>query len=203
MINASAHIATAIGIVIAYLIGSFSSAIIVCRLMRLPDPRKDGSGNPGTTNVLRIGGKLPALFTFIGDVLKGVIPILLADWYGLSPIHTSFILLAAFIGHLYPVFFQFKGGKGIATFFGGLVTLCWPLGLAVLVTWIIVAVLSRYSSLAALVSTLLSLLYDMWLGSTAYYPALIIIIAFVYWRHRGNIQRLIAGDESRIGRKKQ
>ena len=170
--------------------------------MRLPDPRNAGSGNPGTTNVLRIGGKFPAFLTFMGDVLKAAIPVLLAKAYGLSPLHLSIILFAAFLGHLYPIFFQLKGGKGIATFFGGLLALSWPLGLAVLLTWILVALLFRISSLAALTSTLLALLYNHWLGNTAYYPVLVLILLLIFWRHHSNIRRLLSGHEPRIGKKK-
>lgn len=201
MVNYHAHLATALAIVIAYLFGSLSSAVMACKLMRLPDPRKAGSGNPGTTNVLRIGGKIPALMTFAGDVLKAAIPVLIARAYGLSPIHLSCVLLAAFLGHLYPIFFQFRGGKGIATFFGGLVALCWPLGIAVLVTWFLVAFLFRISSLAALSATLLALLYNAWLGNLQYYPALILMLLLIYWRHEGNIRRLLSGHEPKIGKK--
>jgi len=191
-----------IAIIIAYLIGSVSSAVIVCQAMQLPDPRKNGSGNPGATNVLRIGGKFPALLTFIGDILKGIIPVVIGEFCGFSAMLVSFLLFAAIIGHLYPIFFKFKGGKGVATFFGGLVVLHWPLGVAVLVTWFIVSLLTKISSLAALVSVLLSLLYNIWMGVAAYYPALMLIVIFIYWRHRGNIKRLIAGTEPRIGKKK-
>ena len=191
-----------IAIIIAYLIGSVSSAVIVCQAMQLPDPRKNGSGNPGATNVLRIGGKFPALLTFIGDILKGIIPVVIGELCGFSAMLVSFLLFAAIIGHLYPVFFKFKGGKGVATFFGGLVVLHWPLGVAVLVTWFIVSLLTKISSLAALVSVLLVLLYNIWIGVADYYPALTLIVIFIYWRHRGNIKRLIAGTEPRIGKKK-
>lgn len=196
------HTVTAIAIVIAYLLGSISSAIIVCRLMGLPDPRKGGSGNPGATNVLRIGGRIPALMTFVGDILKGVIPVLVFKWYGLTEIHLSFVMFAAFIGHLYPVFFEFRGGKGVAIFLGTLFALHWPLALAVFATWVIVAAIIRISSLAALSSSLLSLLYNYWLGYQAYYPALILMVIFIYWRHRGNISRMIHGHEPRIGGKR-
>ena len=108
---------TIIAILIAYLFGSLSSAIIICKLLRLPDPRTEGSGNPGTTNVLRIGGKKAAFFTLLGDMLKGVIPVLLAKWYGIDVLGLALVTLAAFIGHLYPIFFRFQGGKGVATFF--------------------------------------------------------------------------------------
>jgi glycerol-3-phosphate acyltransferase PlsY len=192
----------AIAVIIAYLIGSISSAVLVCQAMRLPDPRTHGSNNPGATNVLRIGGKFPALLTFVGDILKGMIPVFVGQLLGFSPLVISFLLFAAFVGHLYPVFFGFKGGKGIATFFGGLMVLHWPLGLLVLLTWFIVALLTRYSSLAALLSSLLSLVYNLWIGLIAYYPALILMILFIYWRHRSNIKRLLAGTESRIGKKK-
>ena len=192
----------AIAVIIAYLIGSISSAVLVCQAMRLPDPRTHGSNNPGATNVLRIGGKFPALLTFIGDILKGIVPVFIGQLLGFSPMVISFLLFAAFVGHLYPVFFGFKGGKGIATFFGGLMVLHWPLGLLVLLTWFIVALLTRYSSLAALFASLLSLVYNLCIGLAGYYPALILMILFIYWRHRSNIKRLLAGTESRIGKKR-
>lgn len=191
-----------VAIIIAYLIGSVSSAVLICKVMQLPDPRKNGSGNPGATNVLRIGGKFPALLTFVSDILKGIIPVCVGEACGFSAMTVSFLLFAAIIGHLYPIFFKFKGGKGVATFFGGIVVLHWPLGVAVLITWFIVSLLTRISSLAALASVLLSFVYNAWFGSLAYYPALILIILFIYWRHRGNISRLIARTEPRIGKKK-
>src|SRR5688572_5024295 len=126
------HFETVIAIVVAYLIGSLSSAIIVCKLMRLPDPRSEGSNNPGATNVLRIGGKKAAAITLAGDMLKGVIPVLAAKWCGIHPLGVGLVMLAAFAGHLYPIFFRFQGGKGVATLLGCLLALNGELGLAVI-----------------------------------------------------------------------
>jgi len=137
-------------IVGAYLMGSIASAVVVARLMGLPDPRTQGSGNPGATNVLRLGGKKAAALTLLGDVLKGVIPVLAARLAGLPETGVALVALAAFLGHLYPVFFGFKGGKGVATAFGVLVAGAPLLGLAILVTWLAVAFASRISSLSAL-----------------------------------------------------
>src|SRR5688572_5458409 len=129
-----------LAITFAYLIGSLSTAIITCKLLQLPDPRTQGSGNPGTTNVLRIGGKKAALITLMGDVLKGVIPVLCAKAYGFDITALNAIALAAFLGHLFPIFFHFQGGKGVATAWGCLTALYWPLGIALVLTWLIVAI---------------------------------------------------------------
>lgn len=188
-------------ILLAYLCGSLSSAIIVCKLLRLPDPRTQGSGNPGTTNVLRIGGKIPAIITLLGDVLKGAIPVLLAEWYGVMPWGLSLVMLAAFLGHLYPIFFRFQGGKGVATAFGCLIALSWPIGVSLAITWVFVAALFSYSSLAALVATALAPVYTWYFtgGRTEYICTVIIMSAILIYRHRSNIQKLLAGKESKIG----
>src|SRR5689334_17854922 len=138
-----------IAFIIAYLIGSISTAIVTCKIMRLPDPRDQGSGNPGATNVLRFGGKKAAIITLMGDMLKGVIPVLAAKWFGFNTVGLSLVAFAAFLGHLYPIFFRFQGGKGVATAFGCFIALSWPLGLLLAATWLIIAILFRYSSLAA------------------------------------------------------
>jgi len=142
-------------ILAAYLVGSLSAAIITCRLMGLPDPRTQGSNNPGATNVLRVGGKKAAAFTLLGDAIKGVIPVLIAQWME-APSHIlALVALAAFLGHLYPVFFGFRGGKGVATAFGVLIALSWPVGLAVLGTWLLLTKLFKISSLSALIAAVL------------------------------------------------
>lgn len=189
--------------VVAYLFGSLSSAIIVCRLMRLPDPRSEGSNNPGATNVLRIGGKLPAAITLLGDVLKGVIPVLAAKCYALPPSGLALVMFAAFIGHLFPIFFRFQGGKGVATVIGCLLALSWPTALCWLATWLLVAGLFRYSSLAALTASLLAPVY-IWLFTNEWIYAitLIVIAAILFYRHRGNIRKLLNGTESKIGAKR-
>jgi len=183
----------------AYLIGSLSAAIITCKLMGLPDPRTRGSNNPGATNVLRVGGKKAAAFTLLGDAIKGVIPVLIAQWME-APSHIlALVALAAFLGHLYPVFFGFRGGKGVATAFGVLIALAWPVGLAVLGTWLVLAKLFKISSLSALIAAVLLPLY-MWL--LAPQPGFVMLAAVIsimlIWRHRSNIRELIAGTEEKI-----
>jgi acyl phosphate:glycerol-3-phosphate acyltransferase len=186
-------------LIFAYILGSLSSAILVCKFAGLPDPRTEGSGNPGTTNVLRVGGKKLAAMVFIGDVLKGVIPVLLAKWLGFSSIEIVSVALAVFIGHLFPIFFGFRGGKGVATAFGILFTLAWPLGLAALVTWLLVAFISRFSSLAALVGAALAPVYAYWLADRGYWWGILLISILLFWRHTKNIRQLLAGTESKIG----
>ena len=185
-------------IIAGYLMGSLSSAIIVCKLMHLPDPRNEGSGNPGTTNVLRIGGKKAALITLIGDVLKGFIPVCIASLLPLPAMVVGLVVLAAFLGHLYPIFFRFQGGKGVATAFGGLLALSWPLGLCALATWIIMAVIFRYSSLAAITAAVVAPVYAWVLGGEQWIPAMIMMALLLLWRHRDNIERLANTTEKKI-----
>ncbi|MGR8940934.1 MAG: glycerol-3-phosphate 1-O-acyltransferase PlsY [Gammaproteobacteria bacterium] len=183
----------------AYLIGSVSSAIIICRLMGLPDPREQGSGNPGATNVMRIGGKKAAGITLLGDLLKGLIPVYGANLFG-APIELLAATgLAAFIGHLYPVFFGFKGGKGVATTIGVLLGFCWFLGLAFVATWFLIYKISKISSLSALIASVLTPVYA-WLivGNPVLVVAATIMTLILLWRHRSNIQRLLAGEEAAI-----
>lgn len=184
-------------IVCAYLFGSISTAIIVCKLMGLPDPRSQGSGNPGATNVLRVGGKKLAAITLAGDSVKGLIPVLLGRWLGVSDMILALIGLAAFLGHLYPVFFGFRGGKGVATLFGVLFGLHWGVGAATVGTWLFVAKILRISSLSALVAGLLAPFY-VWLiiPSREFIIITLIMTVLLYWRHRSNIQRLIHGEET-------
>ncbi|PPK77445.1 acyl-phosphate glycerol-3-phosphate acyltransferase [Methylobacter tundripaludum] len=181
----------------AYLIGSISSAIIICRLMGLPDPREQGSGNPGATNVMRIGGKKAAAITLLGDSLKGLLPVYAANVLGLPAELVAATGLAAFIGHLYPIFFGFKGGKGVATSVGVLLGFFWALGLAFMATWYLVYKLGKISSLSALVASTLSPVFA-WLivGDEAIVAASAVMTAFLLWRHKSNIQRLLAGEES-------
>ncbi|MGX2041506.1 glycerol-3-phosphate 1-O-acyltransferase PlsY [Methylocaldum sp. MU1018] len=187
---------------LAYFMGSLSSAVIVSRLFRLPDPREQGSKNPGATNVLRLGGKKAAAITLLGDAAKGVIPVLLAKALSADPLVAALVGLAAFFGHLYPAFFQFKGGKGVATALGVLLGFSWTVGLAALSTWIATAFASRISSLAALVAAVFAPVY-VWLltGSEVLTGASVVMVSFLIWRHRGNIERLLQGQEARIGRK--
>jgi len=181
----------------AYLLGSISSAIIVCRVMGLPDPRAEGSGNPGATNVMRIGGKKAAAITLLGDMLKGLVPVLLAQLMEVEPLILSGVVLAAFLGHLYPIFFGFAGGKGVATSFGVLLGANWMVGLAVLISWITIYKLFKISSLSALVAASLAPVYVyliMGMQAMVYVAGLIAVI--LIWRHKANIQRLLVGEEN-------
>ena len=180
----------------AYLLGSVSCAIITCRLMGLPDPREQGSGNPGATNVMRFGGKKAAGITLFGDMLKGFLPVYMANMLGMSPLLQAMVGLAAFFGHLYPVFFGFKGGKGVATSLGVLLGFSWMLGFAVIGTWLLVYKLSKISSLSALVASTLSPIYAWFvLGDKLIVSATLVMTVFLLVRHKGNIQRLLAGEE--------
>ncbi len=187
-------------IVGGYLLGSVASAIITCRLMGLPDPRGEGSGNPGATNVLRFGGRKAAAITLTGDILKGLLPVLVARLLGAGPGVVGAVAVAAFVGHLYPVFFNFRGGKGVATAGGALLALTPPVGLIAVVIWLVLAALFRYASLAG-VSAAVAAPMLAWLFG---YPGPVILAALVMgalliWRHQTNIQRLLAGTEGRIG----
>ena len=189
-------------ILAAYLAGSAASAVLVCRAMGLPDPRAEGSGNPGATNVLRIGGKGPAALTLAGDVLKGVLPVLVAKALSLSPATQALSALAAFLGHLYPLYFRFQGGKGVATALGAITALAWPVGLAMGALWLAVAALTRYSSLASMVAALGAPVAAFRLAPEPVNVAVLAAVAaLLLWRHRGNVRRLVAGTESRIGQR--
>lgn len=186
-----------------YLLGSVSTAIIVCRLMRLPDPRAVGSNNPGATNVLRHGGKKAAIITLLGDMLKGLLAVLIAEQFTHQPMYLALSGLGAFIGHLYPLYFGFKGGKGVATFYGALLGYNWLAGVAALIVWLLVAAVTRYSSLSALISAA-SAPVILWLlkADTAFLFTAIPMVLLLYWRHRSNIRNLFTGKESKIGAKK-
>lgn len=196
------HIDTLLAILIAYLFGSISSAIVICKLMGLPDPRNEGSGNPGATNVLRIGGKKAAIITLLGDVIKGVIPVLAAKWYGLNSFDLSLVAFAAFLGHLYPVFFRFEGGKGVATAFGCLIALTWQVGLMLSGAWLVIAVLFRYSSLASLTTSILAPIFMWYFTNTNYTVMTCVMSLLLIYRHRKNIHNLVTGKEGKIGAKK-
>ena len=196
---------------IAYLIGSISFAVVVSQCMRLPDPHTYGSGNPGATNVLRTGNKLAAVLTLIGDALKGYFAVMLARVIlgdeSLTATLGSWVLcgvvLAVFLGHLFPIFHGFKGGKGVATACGILFGVNWILGAATLGTWIIVATFMRYSSLAALAAAVFGPIYFVFLfGFQPMGIALLFVCLLLIWRHRSNIRNLMNGTESRIGSKK-
>jgi len=189
-------------ILFAYLIGSISSAILVCNLMGLADPRTEGSGNPGATNVLRVGGKKAAAITLIGDMLKGLLPVLAASLLNVAPLTLALTGLAAFLGHLYPVFFGFRGGKGVATMLGVLFGFHGLVGAATAGTWLLIAKGFKISSLAALIATLLAPLY-VWLiigPSLELIVTTAVMTLILFWRHRSNIQRLLSGEEGLISK---
>ncbi len=191
---------TLLSIVLGYLAGSISTAILVCRAMGLPDPRSEGSRNPGATNVLRFGGKKAAAITLTGDFLKGLLPVLLARLAGLEDIGLALTALAAFLGHLYPVFFGFEGGKGVATAFGAILGLSWPVALAALAIWLFMAFVVRISSLSALTAAALTPLLGWWFNlPPAYNVAILAMVILLIWRHRSNIRNLLSGAEDKIG----
>lgn len=186
-------------VVVAYLLGSFSSAVIVCKVMGYDDPRTLGSGNPGATNVLRHGGKKAAIITLILDMLKGVVAVLLAKILTDSSLFVALSGLAAFLGHLYPVFFNFKGGKGVATALGVLLALHWMVGIGALLTWLAMAFSFRYSSLAALITAATTPLYMFWFAGVLDYVVVnVVMTALIFWRHQSNIQNLLNGTEGKI-----
>lgn len=193
-------ITAAILILIAYLMGSIASAILVCQMLGLSDPRSGGSGNPGATNVMRLHGKKAAALTLIGDVLKGFVPVILAIYLKQSELVIALCGLTAFTGHVFPVFFGFKGGKGVATLIGVLFATHWGLGLGFVLTWLLVAGLFRYSSLAALVAAVLSPIYAwLILEALPYIACHGIMVGILIWRHRSNIRNLLKGQEGKIG----
>ena len=185
----------------AYLFGSISNAVLIARAMGLQDPREVGSRNPGATNILRYGGKTAAVLTLLGDILKGVIPVLIARALTADAVIITLCGFAAFLGHLFPVFFSFRGGKGVATALGVWFALNPWVGLALLATWILMALLFRYSSLAALTASAAAPLYVAWLSpGTPYLATMIVMSAILIFRHRSNIRNLIVGTETKIGR---
>lgn len=206
------YLYSALAVVAAYLMGSLSFAVIVSKLMGLNDPRSYGSKNPGATNVLRSGNKVAAVATLLLDGLKGWLPMALVSWfgrdYGMREGTLAAVGLAAFIGHLYPVFFKFKGGKGVATAAGVLFGVHWVLGLATLATWVIVAFFSRYSSLASLACALFAPWYYMigdrsfWYMDKTMALAIFVMSACLAFRHKENINKLLQGKESKLGRSK-
>ncbi len=207
------NLASVVATLAAYLIGSLSFAVIVSRAMGLSDPRTYGSGNPGATNVLRSGSKPAAIVTLLLDAAKGWLPVMLVKWFGpawdLSEGAQALAGLAAFLGHLYPVFFAFKGGKGVATAVGVLLAFEPLLALATLVTFAIIVFFSRYVSLASMVAAVFAPAYYLigdgvaWTASGAKTLALIAMGLLLIWRHRENIHRLLAGTESKLGQKKK
>ena len=203
---------SALATIAAYLLGSLSFAVIVSRAMGLSDPRTYGSKNPGATNVLRSGSKAAAVVTLLLDAVKGWLPVVLVRWFGepwgLGEYTVALVGLAAFLGHLWPVFFRFEGGKGVATALGVLVGISGWLGLAVGVVWLVVAFVSRYSSLASLAAAVLApVIYvlasgTLWYSERSIVAAIVVMSALLAWRHKENIARLIQGKESRLGKGK-
>lgn len=194
--------ATALGMIIfAYLCGSISSAILVCRIAGLPDPRQHGSGNPGATNVLRIGGKAAATTVLVFDVLKGMLPVWGAYALGVTPLYLGITAIAACLGHIYPVFFRFRGGKGVATAFGAIAPIGWDLTGVMTVTWLLTVLLSGYSSLGAIVSALIAPFYVWWFKPQFTFPVAM-LSCLILMRHHDNIQRLWRGQESKIWKRR-
>lgn len=184
---------------LAYLVGSISSAILISRLFALADPRAVGSRNPGATNILRQGNKTAAGLTLLGDMLKGVVPLLIARALTAEPVILALTGLAAFLGHLFPLYFGFKGGKGVATGLGVYLGLYWPIGVSLIAIWLGVALAFRYSSLAAVTASVLSpAVVAWWLYHPAYVLMALALAALLVWRHWGNIRRLLRGEEDRI-----
>lgn len=188
-------------IISAYLLGSISSAVLICRILRLPDPRGVGSNNPGATNVLRIGGKKAAVAVLLCDMLKGTIPVWGGYFLGIDPIMLGVIAIAACLGHMYPLFFHFKGGKGVATALGAIAPIGLDLTAMIIATWISVAFLFRYSSLAALVTVLLAPFYT-WMIKPQYTLPVAMLCCLIIFRHHQNIKRLLEGTEPKVGDKK-
>lgn len=190
-------------IIAGYLIGSLSSAIILCKLAGLPDPRTEGSGNPGATNVMRIGGKKLAALTLVGDLLKGLIPVVIARLLGQSELVIALVAVAAFMGHLFPLFFGFKGGKGVATALGAILGLNFWVALCALGVWLLVFISTKISSLSALIAAVSApiflFLFD---ASSATVWAVIFMDILLIYRHKANIQRLLSGQEGKLKAKK-
>jgi glycerol-3-phosphate acyltransferase PlsY len=188
----------------AYLLGSINSAIIVSKAFSLPDPRELGSGNPGATNVLRTGNKMAAAITLAGDLLKGLLPVIAVDLLTANSILIAATGVAALLGHMYPLYYQFKGGKGVATTLGVLLGFNSLLGIFWIVLWLLSALITRYSSLSALVATLLVLIISwFWANNIWLSASMLVITIFVFWRHRTNIKNLLNGSESKLGNSKE
>jgi len=185
----------------AYLLGSICSAIFFCRLLQKPDPRTVGSRNPGATNVLRCAGRLAAILTLMGDILKGFIPVVIAKNFGLAPLYIAIVGFAALLGHLFPIYFKFKGGKGVATTFGVIYGLNISLGLLATLTWLLLALTFRYSSLAAIIMVIALPGYCYLLDLPFYILPTSLLTLIVIITHQQNIRRLIAGKESKLGHK--
>ncbi|KDM92457.1 glycerol-3-phosphate 1-O-acyltransferase PlsY [Photobacterium galatheae] len=187
-------------IIAAYLLGSISSAVLICRLFRLPDPRDSGSGNPGATNVLRLGGRGAAALVLVCDILKGMLPVWLSYFLGINPFLLGIIGIAACLGHIYPIFFHFRGGKGVATALGALAPIGWDLSGMLIITWVIVAVVGGYSSLASMITALLAPMFTWWV-KPQYTMPVAMLSCLIILRHHENIRRLLDGKEYKIWHK--
>lgn len=184
--------------IIAYLLGSICTAILVCKFMNLPDPRTEGSRNPGATNVMRLAGKQAALIVLVADAIKGFLPVILARMLGVTGFGLGLIAVIALLGHIYPIFFQFKGGRGVATAIGAIFGLNFFVGILALITWIAVVYFTRYSSLASIVTFILTPIFILIFSQAVYFIPVVIMSAIIIWRHWDNIQRLRSGTESKV-----
>ncbi|MCV2883344.1 glycerol-3-phosphate 1-O-acyltransferase PlsY [Aestuariibacter sp. AA17] len=189
-------------LVSAYLIGSISSAILICRLFKLPDPREHGSSNPGATNVYRLGGKIPAIMVLVFDILKGTIPVWGSYFLGIEAFYLGLIAVAACLGHIFPLFFGFKGGKAVATAFGAMLPIGLGLAGLLIVSWGFVVYLTGYSSLGAIVAVSLAPLFTFWI-KPAYTIPVAMLSALIILRHKDNIVRLIKGQEGKVAKKRR
>ncbi|WP_241608826.1 glycerol-3-phosphate 1-O-acyltransferase PlsY [Rosenbergiella australiborealis] len=195
--------AIAVGMIIfAYLCGSISSAIVICKLAALPDPRCHGSGNPGATNVLRLGGRVAALCVLLFDVIKGMLPVWLAYRLQLPSFSLGLVAIAACLGHIYPLYFNFQGGKGVATALGAIAPIGLDLSILLIGTWLLTAFLSGYASLAAIISALVAPFYVWWFTPQFTFPVAM-LSCLILWRHHENIQRLWRGDEKKVFRRRR
>ncbi len=186
-------------LIFSYVLGSISSAILICKLLGLPDPRKEGSGNPGASNVSRIAGKKVAAVVFIGDALKGIVPLVIAHHFHLSLLLQGYIGLAAILGHSFPLFFKFKGGKGVATFFGVLLMLSWPIALLLIMLWVIVAKLFHYASAASILTAVLAPFITFYFYRPLVVLPIFLMSLLIIYRHKKNIFRLLKKKENKLG----
>ncbi|SHO55384.1 glycerol-3-phosphate 1-O-acyltransferase PlsY [Vibrio quintilis] len=189
-------------IMVAYLLGSISSAVLVCRIFKISDPRNSGSNNPGATNVLRIGGKKAACIVLLCDMLKGTIPVWGSYFLGIEPFYLGVIAISACLGHIYPIFFHFQGGKGVATAIGAIAPIGLDLTGCIMGTWLVTIALFRYSSLAALTAALLAPMYTWWFKPQYTLPVAMLCCLIIF-RHQHNIKRLFSGTEPKVGEKKE
>lgn len=190
-----------LAIIVAYLIGSISSAVLVCRLFGLPDPRTSGSNNPGATNVYRLGGRWPAFLTLAGDVMKGMVPVWGSYFLGIEPFFLGIIGVAACLGHIFPLYFRFRGGKAVATALGAMFPVATEMAILLIITWLVVFRLSRVSSLAAITTVCFAPFYAYWIKPQYTVPTIMIAL-LILWRHQANIARLRSGEEHGFSKKR-